>query len=501
MKRLAIVAGALLVAALLAWGVVALGRNLEWHDEVHALPARGLAATDANYAIGRLVAATGGTFVHRPDLDTLPPPGATLVLSTDQWALFPDRVPRLKAWVEAGGHLAVEAYFLGGDANLGWVPLRLYDPVKADARRRARAAAAASAALARPTSAPTPEPAPATSATHSHDDDDDEDDDDDAVPAKAPPPASSATASAARRAANAAPPPECERFEEPSGVPPAQPWHRGYRACLHHRWPTLWPVRTQPTWALADAGGDTMALRVAVGRGTVTAHHLTHTWANGQLAREGHAAAAAAVLQLGPGRQVWLVDDENKDPLPQWLWQQARTAIVLGALAVAAWLWRRGVRFGPRVADDAGARRSIAEQVRGTASFLHRHDPAALHAAQVRALQELARRHIAAFDTLLPVDGWRAIARAAQLDGAALLRAALPANASATGTVSRTQWLSALSTLEHARRALQDTVRAAAQDPALAAARFFPVDAPDTASPPPPPSQDPTWPSTPSNSN
>ena len=59
-------------------------------------------------------------------------------------------------------------------------------------------------------------------------------------------------------------------------------------------------------------------------------------------------------------------------------------------------LWRGGVRFGPLTAASETARRSLAEQIRGTGQFVLRHGGGeALHAAAVRALNEAAHGAVA----------------------------------------------------------------------------------------------------------
>src|SRR6185503_10625564 len=64
-------------------------------------------------------------------------------------------------------------------------------------------------------------------------------------------------------------------------------------------------------------------------------------------------------------------------------------------------LWRGGVRFGPLAAPAPTARRSLAEQIRGTGRFaLHHGGSEALHAASVRALDEAARRRVAGYAAL-----------------------------------------------------------------------------------------------------
>ena len=76
-------------------------------------------------------------------------------------------------------------------------------------------------------------------------------------------------------------------------------------------------------------------------------------------------------------------------------------AVLLLALMVALGLWRCAVRFGPLIAPPERARRSLAEQIRGTGQFALRFGGGkALHAAAARALREAALKRQASYDRL-----------------------------------------------------------------------------------------------------
>ena len=73
--------------------------------------------------------------------------------------------------------------------------------------------------------------------------------------------------------------------------------------------------------------------------------------------------------------------------------------------------------------DDAAAlpgRRSMAEQISGTAQFLRRQGPEALLAAQIRALEAVARNHVRHYEKLGRSERAVAIAQATGLDAQAL---------------------------------------------------------------------------------
>ena len=95
----------------------------EWVDVWKPTPARGEAARDDHYAIKQIVKRLGATVVSPESLDALPPPGATLVLQSNQWDFMPDRSQRLRDWVERdGGHLVLPSFYATGD-DIPWVPI------------------------------------------------------------------------------------------------------------------------------------------------------------------------------------------------------------------------------------------------------------------------------------------------------------------------------------------------------------------------------------------
>ena len=216
------------------------------------------------------------------------------------------------------------------------------------------------------------------------------------------------------------------------------------------------PLRTLnhvvPSWQLTGARG-TLAMRVAVGRGNVTGLTWPLITDNQGLLHGDNGLVAAAVLQAAPGRVVWIVRDEAREPLLGWMWHEARTPFLLALAAIALALWRLMVRFGPREAMPPQARRSMGEQVRGTGQFIAGSDPRALHAATRQAFEAVARRR---------VEGWAELDDAARIEAlaatpqpaTALDRAALQAAMNIGGGATPPQILAAIAVLEQARRAL-----------------------------------------------
>jgi hypothetical protein len=393
--------------------------------------AHGLAATDEYYSLRHILAGAGSTLETRTALEPMPPANATLLLDSGLWNIFPERDARLKAWVEHGGHLVV----LGRHARargdeLRWIPLSFLTPkhpAAADATSEAASAAS--------------------------DTEDAEDEDEDAPAAKKKPPPDNRQRGGLARLLDAKHPwRNCGDFEEtPATTQPAYEPGRVYRGCLY-----AGSVHTLdhvvPTWQLTGTHG-TLAMRVDLGQGSITGVSPDFVTDNRGILQGDNALIAAAILQAAPGRAVWIVGDEAREPLLGWLWHEARTPFLLAFAAVALSLWRLMVRFGPREAVPPQARRSMGEQVRGTGQFIAGTDPRALHEATRKAFEELAR---------LRVEGWadldnteriaalaKAVAHTHALDPSTLL-----ASMTLGGGATPTQILTAIAVLEQARRAL-----------------------------------------------
>jgi hypothetical protein len=170
-------------------------------------------------------------------------------------------------------------------------------------------------------------------------------------------------------------------------------------------------TQTPQLWSLKSER-KLVAVRVMWGKGTVTVFsdcgcgvraglRVQNLFSNRTIERADHALVAAALLQAGPGQEIWLARDEPERPgFVTWLWQQAWVVVVLAALAVAGGLWRGARRLGPRIAPTLTARRSMAEQIQGNAQFLRLHDAYVLHGAVLQALERAAKAHIRGYADL-----------------------------------------------------------------------------------------------------
>jgi len=400
------------VALVLGAAGLWLALHTEWVEVRVNDPLTGAALRDNDHRLKQLATRLGAQVSAPANLDRLPPPGATLLLSSTHWNIFPERAQVLRRWVEAGGHLWLP-YQGEVDEALAWIPVTW-------------------ARIPKPKSAVA---VPARTASAAEDDDED---DNEEAPAEPTPKTSPAAATAK---------PRCPGVGEPADVTPAFGTPRLFDACLYARETLRASVPVQ--WALHGEHGAVVA-RVPVGRGSVTVASATMPWGNAQLLNGDNALLAAATLRLQPGQTLWFVQDEARAPLLSFLWSSGTPAVLLGAIALAFALWRGAVRFGPRAAVLPTVRRSVAEQIRGTAEFIRHHGGSALHAAQLRGLHDAARPRIQGFDALILGERAQAIAKATGLDAHTLARAMNPELNSALNRHPS----AALALIETARRRL-----------------------------------------------
>lgn len=164
------------------------------------------------------------------------------------------------------------------------------------------------------------------------------------------------------------------------------------------------------SWRLRDRDGQTQALRIPIGRGSITLINAM-TFDNADLLCGDSALLFTAATQLHRGDRIEFLTDGYGSSLLALLWLYGAPVIVLAGLLIALWLWRSGVRFGPLVAAPDPARRSLAEQIRGTGRFTLRFGGGkALYAATVRALNEAAARRVTRYERLTGAERVAALA-------------------------------------------------------------------------------------------
>ena len=175
-------------------------------------------------------------------------------------------------------------------------------------------------------------------------------------------------------------------------------------------------------WRLRDRSGI-QVIRVALGRGHLTVVNGSPFRYRG-LFDGDHARLFVAATELRRQDDVHFLSEDDHPSLLALTWRYGAPVVVLTLTLIALALWRTGVRFGPLVAPTVAARRSLAEQIRGTGQFALRHGGGtALHAASVRALDEAAARRVPGYMHLSAKERGNALAKLTGLDPLALLKA------------------------------------------------------------------------------
>lgn len=199
-------------------------------------------------------------------------------------------------------------------------------------------------------------------------------------------------------------------------------------------------------WVLRDKA-HIQAARVRIGRGSVTVINAS-PFRNRGLFDGDHGRLFVAVTQLRRGDEVHFMSEDDYPGLLTLMWQRGAPVVAVGLVVVGFLLWRAAMRFGPMAPVLIGARRSLADQIRGSGRFaLQYGDGVALHTACVRALEEAARRRISGYAALEPDERAAALARVTGFDRVSISAAIYHPGRRATGELHRT-----IALLEAARR-------------------------------------------------
>jgi hypothetical protein len=222
--------------------------------------------------------------------------------------------------------------------------------------------------------------------------------------------------------------------------------HDSYSICGMEAGSSL-TATTKISWALSRGESGLQAVRVKVGRGSVTVINGTPFVERG-LFDDDNGILFVKATQLRSGAEIHFFSESSHASLLELAWQLGWPAVCLFIALLALALWRSSVRFGPLAAPAESARRSLAEQIRGTGQFTLRIGGGeSLHAAAARALNEAAALHISAYDRLPGTERMSALAHATGFEADALA-SALHYSGSRRSEHLRT----ALELLESARR-------------------------------------------------
>jgi hypothetical protein len=201
----------------------------------------------------------------------------------------------------------------------------------------------------------------------------------------------------------------CRPFQEDGGVPEPAATDASRRLLCNVTVLSTLRTNKQATWTLRDSSGI-QAARVPVGGGSVTVINA-ELFRYRNLFDGDHARVFVAATELRRGDDLRFLSEDDHPSLAALAWRYGAPVVVLAVGVAALYLWRRAVRFGPLAAPPERARRSLAEQIRGTGSFAWRHGGGeSLHAACVRALDEAATRRIAGYGRSSPKERAAAVA-------------------------------------------------------------------------------------------
>lgn len=404
----------LIIVAVLAVPVVWIANNTYWGEVDVPTPLKGEAARNPFYAVQKFADALGANSEVDKVLTT-PDSSAVLFVTNWNWGLSTQRRERMKHWVESGGRLVVDRSLISGSDDFEqWSGIGRLNHAK---KKKGKASA---------------------------DDSDETEDADDAEDAdEAEEAAGSDEEETVFVPARLQP---CRTLDEqtaPTGASATTP--RRFSVCGVDRVTSL-TSRRKPVWSLRDDSGI-QVVRVNIGSGSVTL-------INGQPFRyrdlfEGdHGALFVAMTQLKSGDEIHFLSEQEQATLLALTWRYGAPVVLLFLGFVALSLWRGSVRFGPLVAATETARRSLAEQIRGTGQFALRFGGGeALHAAAVRALKEAASRRISGYERLPSEERIVTLARFTGFDSDSL-RAAI----NYTGARRANELRSAIALLEAARR-------------------------------------------------
>ncbi len=341
MKGVAIrVVAGLVVVGLVAW----LGSKMSFKEVKVPVPLQGEAARNPFYAAIRLSQDLGAEATWER-VFTQPPDEAVIFLSAWNWTLSRTRRERLEHWVEAGGRLIVDGSMIGGFEEFErWSGVGEAEEEVAE----------------------------------EEDSGDENDDDEEVVDGDG-----DFLAQFRERM--------CTRLvEDVSG--------RGFSVCGIEHSRSLTSSR-KLLWALRH-DRKIHALRTSVGRGSVTVINAVPFRSRGFLEGD-HPTLFVRMVQLRRGDSIVFLSEGDHDSLLRLLWRFGAPALLLLAGFVALSLWRAGARFGPPIPATLTARRSLAEQIRGTGQFALRFGGgSALHAAALRALRDAAVQRFPNYDQM-----------------------------------------------------------------------------------------------------
>jgi hypothetical protein len=358
--RLIKITAFVLVVAFVIW----LASNMKFKETTVKMPLKGEALHNPFYAAIKLSEALGAA-AEWEHIFTTPDTNSVIMVSDWNWTMIRARRERMQEWVEAGGRLVIDGSFIGDfDDFAAWSGIGEYIP---------------------------------------DDDEDDEgvDEDEDEDEEESP---EEDLSDSERELMSHFIPRQCDRLVEDGS-------NRELEVCNVDQGRSLVTTR-KVLWALRDSNGERIhALRTQVGRGSVTVINAT-PFRRRDLLDGDNGLLFVRATQLHRGDSLLILTEEDQASILALVWRYGAPALLLSFVLIALGLWRASARFGPLTAATETARRSLAEQIRGTGQFALRFGGGtALHAAMVRALRDAALKHLPAYDRLSSEDRVSAVAK------------------------------------------------------------------------------------------
>jgi len=414
-----------IVATVLVLGFVAwLGSHLRFTETKVPLPLQGEAITNPYYAAIKLSEQLHAKAAWER-IFTVPATDSVVLLSNWNWSLSHGRRERLEAWVANGGRLVVDNSLIGGTEEFEkWAGVTRVDHEYDEENKASDKAKAAR---------------------------DDEPTDVEADPAEddaAQSDDANQDEKKRRRKPNSRERRLVEQFiQEDCTALTEDGTKRTLSVCgidtsqsLSSSRPLAWALRRDR---------EIEALRIAIGRGSVTVLNVS-PFRYRDFFQGDHPSLFVAATQIHHGDNVYFFTEEDHASLLALTWRYGAPVVLLLGALIAIALWRNVSRFGPLIAVPDKARRSLAEQIRGTGQFTLRFGGGrALHNALVRAVREAAIRRLPAYDRM-PAE--ERIAAIAKLTG--VLESDLGPAMNHSGARSPHELRNVIAVLETARRRL-----------------------------------------------
>lgn len=333
-------------------------------------------------ALERFFARMGRPVERRTDarfLDALPSGGVLILDSGRHTHLTQERQKRLLAWVEQGGYLIVSPDFPDKDELMTHFDVSRYSGDRK----------------------PTPE---------EHEDGDEPDFSEDDKPESKPSKAGEGTLE--KPAAKTTP--ARKKTDEDTlqvRIPGARTLKAGYASRG-----ALQTGKKKPLWKAELDEGGAQYLHFKQGNGHVTIiSGLLGQFSNRRIGEHDHAEILWTLVQTyqpGLTGPISLMTRLEIPKLHQWLAENARQALMAGALLLLLWLWRVVPRFGLLLPDAEPDRRQLREHLAAIGRYVWRSGglPHWLSVAREAFQAQLALRH-PALSSLPPAEQAEALAR------------------------------------------------------------------------------------------